>query len=137
MNFPRGRHVFAPLYSRNRQRKTFDVTLVIQNKLPGCHCERHNSKEERRFIVVFYPSQKKVDKYQNQPKRIHDRTFWHIFFHNRINISEPKPETHVSQLPEERSPKICAILLERGTGDAHNVAKIVDSQLKPATVSSE
>ena len=71
------------------------------------------------------------------PKALPGHNILALLSHNRINISEPNSETHVIRLPDERSPKICAILLERGTGDTHNVAKIMDSQLKPATVSSE
>ena len=33
--------------------------------------------------------------------------------------------------------EICAILFERGTGGSQNIAEMVDSQLKPATISSK
>ena len=71
------------------------------------------------------------------PKALLRHNILAVLFRNRIDISEPNSETHVIGLPEERSPKICAILLERGTGDQQNVAKITDSQFKPATVSIE
>ena len=84
----------------------------------------------------FYPNQNKLTSTKiNQSAA--KTNILAVILHNRIDISEPNSETHVSRLPEEISPKICAILLERGIGDAQNVARIVDSQPKPATVLSE
>ena len=71
------------------------------------------------------------------PKALLRQNILAVLFHNRIDISEPNLETHVIGLPEERSPKICGILLERGTSDSKNVAKLFDSQPKSGTASSE
>ena len=89
-----------------------------------------------RYFQNVYPSQKKL----TLPKsmKVHLRqNILAILSHNRINISEQNSETHVIRLQDGRLPNNCTILLERGAGDAQNVTKIADSQLKPTTISSE
>ena len=59
------------------------------------------------------------------PKALPGQNILAVLSHNRIDISEPNSETHVIRLPEEISPKICAFFLERGTGNAHMLLKLL------------
>ena len=95
--------------------------LVSQNKFSGCHFKQHNSKQGRNFFFNFTPIFKfftpaKINRHLPKlPKALLRQNILGVLFHNRTDISEPNSETHVIELPEERSPKICAIVLEQGT----------------------
>ena len=79
-------------------------------------------------ILLFFTPTKTNQHLPKSTKALPRQNILAVILHNRIHISEPNSETHVIRLREERAPKICAILFERGTGDAQNVAKIADSQ---------
>ena len=122
-----------PLCSRHGQRKTLNGMATTYNKLPGCHFDRHNSKQGRKYFLIVYPNQNK-----STFTKIHQSAaktdILAIILHNRINISEPNSETHVSQLPEERSPKICAILLEQGIATHKMLLKLWTPNQNPQPV---
>jgi len=131
--FPRGEHLL-PLFVQGTD-KGKHLTVGQQDKIniPSCHEDAILSER----ISSFF-NQAKINRHLTKlPKKLLRHNILAVLFRNRIDISEPNSETHVIGLPEERSLKICAILLERGTGDQQNVAKITDSQFKPATVSIE
>ena len=101
------------------------LTVGQQDKIniPSCHEDAILSERISNF---FNPA--KINRHLPKlPKALLRHNILAVLFHNRIDFSEPNLETHIIGLPEERSLKICAILLERGTGDAQNLAKIVDS----------
>ena len=122
--FPRGKHLL-PLFVQVTD-KGKHSTRWQQDKinLPDCHEDAILSE---RISELFTPA--KINRHLPKlPKALLRHNILAVLFRNRIDISEPNSETHVIGFPEERSPKIlCAILLEQGTGNQQNVAKIMDS----------
>ena len=99
--------MLVPLCSRHGRRKIFDATVVQHNKFPGCHFERHNSKQGRRYFVVFTPA-KRNQHLPKLAKALPRQNIFAVLSHKRIGISEPN--------------------------SGKKVAKTLDSHLKPAFV---
>ena len=70
----------------------FNERVVIENKFPVCHFERHNSKQGRRYIFILTPT-KTNQLFPGLIKALRTQNMLAVLSHNRIDIFEPNYET--------------------------------------------